>query len=238
MPKTIDELFRLIRKHLLLLAIAPLAIFGSLFLVRIRTFLIEKILPLTSKETVWLGLLLLLYLFVLSIAYIYSLRKKITDLKPQAEPSTPWKFHEKITLGIGDYYDVLTKHGDKYFKITLKDISKKNMPPPYESDHTPDEIQVDVATVSFDPGYIVPGSRIKQLQKLPFFNEDCFDMSKIENGEEERYSAFLFKTEYIHGGEFFFRCYVDHINPIKKEVELNIYFIWENNPNKSEKETI
>ena len=126
----------------------------------------------------------------------------------------------------------MTKHGEKYIKITLKDISKKNMPPPYESDRIPDEILTDVATLGFSHGIMLtPGYRVKKVETSHFFDEYCFDMSKIENYEEDRYSVFFFHTEQVSGGEFFFRCFVDHINPIKKEVELNIYFIWTNDSN-------
>ena len=157
------------------------------------------------------------------------------NLEDQLDRSMlPWKFHEKISLSIGAYHDVLTKHDKPFIRITLKDISRKNMPPPYESDHMPDEIKTDVATLGFSNGFMVtPGSRIKKVETSPFFDEYCFDMSKIENDEEDRYSVFFFKTEHVSDGEFFFRCFIDHINPTKKEVELNIYFIWTNDSNKA-----
>lgn len=145
----------------------------------------------------------------------------------------PWKFNEKISLGINAYHDVLTKNGEKFFRITLKDISRKNMPPPYESDHIPEEILADVATVSFSHGFMFThGSRVKKVETSPIFDDYHFDMSKIENDEEGRYSVFFFKTENVSDGEYFFRCFVDHINPTKKEVELSLYFIWTNDSNK------
>lgn len=139
---------------------------------------------------------------------------------------THWKFHKKITLGIGSYHDLPTKRGDKFLRITVKDISRQDMLPPYESDSTPDEIKTEVATVGFEPGFFVyPGSRIKKLKTSPFFNEECFYMPKNQS-QEAMYSVFFFHTEHVTDGEYFFRCFVDHINPVKKEVDLNIFFIW------------
>ncbi len=195
--------------------------------------------------------LLVFALLSASLAFLLFRSKKIikspSDKHPNTDKETynkenledqfkrsmlPWKFHDKISLSIGAYHDVLTKHGKPFFRITLKDISRKNMPPPYESDHTPEEITTDVATVGFTHGFMLAhGSRIKKVETSPFFDEYCYDMTKIENDEEDRYSVFFFKTEHVDDGEFFFRCYVDHINPIKKEAELNIYFIWTTNSN-------
>ena len=110
----------------------------------------------------------------------------------------------------------------------MKDISQQAMLPPYESDSTPDEIKTEVATVGFEPGFFVyPGSRIKKMKTSPFFNEECFYMPKNES-QEAMYSVFFFHTEHVTDGEYFFRCFVDHINPVKKEVDLNIFFIWLN----------
>jgi hypothetical protein len=137
-----------------------------------------------------------------------------------------WKFHKKITLGVGSYHDVLTKHGDKFLRITLNDISQQDMPPPYESDSIPAEIKTQVATLCFDPGFFIYlGSRVKKITTSPFLNEECFYMPKNEN-QEAAYSVFFFHTEHVADGEQFFRCFVDHINPVKKEVDINIFFIW------------
>jgi hypothetical protein len=138
----------------------------------------------------------------------------------------PWKYHKIITLSIGAYHDVFTKNGDKFFRITLKDISQQDMPPPYESCPAPDEIKTEVATVGFDPGFFIfHGSRVKKVATSHFSNEDCFYMCKNE-AQEPAYSVFFFHTEHVADGEQFFRCFVDHINPVKKEVDLNIFFIW------------
>lgn len=137
-----------------------------------------------------------------------------------------WKYHDKITLSLGAYHDIKTKNGDKFFRIVLKDISQRDMPPPYDYDSVPAEIQTEVATIGFEPGFFIyPGSRVKKVATSPFFNEECFYMPKNES-QEASYSVFFFHTEHVTDGEQFFRCFVDHINPVKKEVDINIFFIW------------
>lgn len=166
------------------------------------------------------------FLILLLVVRHFALEKKKEILLPVN--LLPWKFHDKIILSIGAYHDVLTKKGEKFVRITFKDISQQNMPPPYESpDSTPDEIKTEVASIGFTPGYFVShGYRVKKISTPPFLNEDCFYMCKKENDEISD-SAFLFNTEHkVY--EYFFRCYVDHINPAKKEVELDIFFIWLN----------
>lgn len=177
-----------------------------------------------------LAVLLLSYWIILLREKNSALRSKVDSTENKSISNTNelthWKFHNKITLGIGSYHDLLTKRGDKFLRITVKDISQQDMLPPYESDSTPDEIQTEVATIGFEPGYFVyPGSRIKKLKTPPFFNEGCFYMPKNES-QEAMYSVFFFHTEHVTAGEYFFRCFVDHINPVKKEVDLNIFFIW------------
>lgn len=189
-------------------------------------------LSLTESQISTIRIVGIPWLLVIALVLIHHLvvREKISLIGLH-----PWKFHGKVTLSIGAYHDVFTKKGEKYFRITLKDISQKKMPPPYEStDRVPDEIKTDVATIGFDPGFFVRhGSRIKKIEAASFTtNEDCFIMSRNEH-EEEPYSIYFFRTEDVSGGEQFFRCFVDHINPAKKEVELNIYFLWLNNSNEA-----
>ena len=140
----------------------------------------------------------------------------------------PWKFHEKVTLSIGSYHDVFTKNGDKFFRITLKDISQEDMPPQYESpDNIPEEIKTDVATIGCTSHFLYQGFRVKKVCEYGFSNEECFHIPKHDY-QEESDSIFFFKTEHVNDGEFFFRCFVDHINPAKKEVEFDIFFLWLN----------
>lgn len=174
-----------------------------------------------------LPLLILLtgtFIVLLSVVRHHKKYKSKTN-NAESDMQQDWKVHQKIKLSVGEYYDVLTKNGDKFFRITLKDISQRDMPPPYESNGVPEEIKTEVATIGFNPGFFIsPGSRIKKVPPTPFFNEECFYMSKNES-EETAYSVFFFHTEHVSGGAQFFRCFVDHINPVKKEVDLNIFFI-------------
>lgn len=217
--------------------LTPTLATGGLFL---PNFLNTIDLPLSKEASLLLRISLSLtpllvgtFLILLLVIRHFSLEKKKEILLPVNVP--PWKFHDKIILSIGAYHDVLTKKGEKFIRITLKDISQTDMPPPYESDQVTNEIKTEVATIGFDPGYFVShGYRVKKIPTPPFLNEDCFYMCKNED-QEESHSVFFFKTEPVLDGEFFFRCFVDHINPAKKEVELNIFFIWLNHPiNKGE----
>lgn len=209
---------------------APLSISSLFFPNFLKTIGME----LTPEASLYIRLVLpLLILLTGTLTVLVLVVRRLKKYKAKTNNAEGdiqqyWKYHKEITLGVGSYHDVLTKHGQQFIRITLKDISKKYMPPPYESDSIPDEIETDVATIGFSHGFMLtPGSRIKKIETSPFFDEYCFDMSKIENNEEDRYSIFLFRTEQISDGDFFFRCYVDHINPAKKEADLNIFFIWQ-----------
>ena len=225
-----DTMKKLLRFLIPLIATGTMAALYLIFEVRIL-----QLLSTWPKETQPQNLLRIT--LGLASLLIMGLSYWILELKGQRKTdiaynhltlsTLPWKYHDTITLSVGTYHDIFTKHGKQFFRITLKDISRKRMPPPYESDHTPDEIETDVATVGFSHGFMLThGPRIKKVETSPIFDEYCYNMSKIENDEEDRYSVFFFKTEHVDDGEFFFRCYVDHINPVKKEVELNVYFIW------------
>lgn len=140
----------------------------------------------------------------------------------------PWKLHEKVTLGLGDYYDVMTKNGEKFFRISLKEISQQTMPSAYVFNPQPVETITEVATIGFDPGFFINhGSCVKQITLGHIQNEDCFYMSK-DSFHEEKSSVYFFKTESVTDGGHFFRCFVDHINPSKNEIELNVFLIWLN----------
>jgi hypothetical protein len=141
-----------------------------------------------------------------------------------SENLQPWKLHEKITLQIGNYYDVLNSDNKKSIRITLKEISKQMMPLPYTNigKGTHDLIEADTATISFDDFLsILPCQAVKPILVTMPFTESLFIFSKNANSEEAN-SVFSFSTE---GHEQFFRCYVDHINPAKQEAEIDVYFL-------------
>ena len=62
------------------------------------------------------------WLCVVALALIHYLvvREKNSSLNLRT-----WKLHEKITLQMGNYYDVLNEDGKKVIRITLKEISKQ-----------------------------------------------------------------------------------------------------------------
>lgn len=161
------------------------------------------------------------WLCVVALALIHYLvvREKNSLLNLQ-----PWKQHEKKVLSVGQYFDVLTKDGKKSIRITLKEISKQMMPLPYTNigKGTHKQIEAETATLSFDDFLsILPGQAVKPIPVTMPYTESSFIFSKNANSEEAN-SVFSFATE---GHEQFFRCFVDHINPAKQEVEIDVYFL-------------
>lgn len=76
-----------------------------------------------------------------------------------------WKFYETITLTIGEYYEI-KKGNDLILKITLIDISKEKMPPPYvcipqSESHN---IDTEAAILSFYPPFVYPGRCVKNIE--------------------------------------------------------------------------
>jgi hypothetical protein len=139
----------------------------------------------------------------------------------------PWKLHEKITLSIGDKYDVFNKDGKKILRITLKNISEQEMPVPYDIpvNHRPKTYNTETATLCVDPSFFVyHGSYTKRILTDPLTDDGLFALTKHSN-VEVNHSIFFFNVAYTTENEQLFRCLVDHINPAKKEVELDIYFL-------------
>ncbi len=161
------------------------------------------------------------WLCVVALALIHYLvvREKNSLLNLQ-----PWKLHEKVKLTIGNYYDVTDKENNKIIRITLKETSRQMMPLPYTNigNGTHTQIEADTATLIFDDFLsILPCQAVKPIPVAMPFNECSFIFSKNSNSEEAN-SVFSFVTE---GYEQFFRCFVDHINLAKQEVEIDVYFL-------------
>jgi len=123
----------------------------------------------------------------------------------------------------------MTKNGEKFFRITLKEISQQEMPSAYVFNPEPVKSITEVATIGFDPGFFINhGACVRKIILPHVPNEECFYMCK-DAFYEEKHSVYFYKTVNVSDGGHFFRCFVDHINPSKKEVELNIFLIWLNN---------
>lgn len=141
-----------------------------------------------------------------------------------SKSSQIYKLHEKVTRPIGCYYDVLDNKGNKILRITVKDITKQSMPDPHSNLTKISQKQTDMdsVTLSFDPFLTVyPGQAVKFLPIQKPISESLFALSK-KIYQEELQSVFFFNTEH---NEQFFRCYVDHINTAKQEVEIDVYFL-------------
>lgn len=140
------------------------------------------------------------WLFFFSLALIHYL---VVRDKNASTILQPWKFHEKITLSIGSYHDVFTKNGDKFFRITLKDISRRDMPPQYESpDNIPKEIKTDVATIGCTSHFMYQGFRVKKVCEYGFSNEESFHIPKHDY-QEESDSIFSLKLSMLMMENFF-----------------------------------
>lgn len=179
-------------------------------IIKLPTILLE-ISSMRAVLTPWL------ILFAVSLMFYFAHRSSSKGLQT-------WKQHEKVNLAVGSYYDLRDREGNKIMRITLKDISKQLMPLPYsnigKSSHK--RIEAETATLSFDDIIsIIPGQAVEPITVSKPFTESSFTFSKNANSEEAN-SVFSFTTE---GHEQFFRCFVDHINPTKQEVEIDVYFL-------------
>lgn len=202
-----------------LVAGAALALIGgtlslSLWASKIGLTLTEpQISAISTVGTPWL------LLVAFALIHYLVLREKNASLALQ-----PWKFRGKKVLTIGEKYDVFDNDGNKFTRITLKEISKQLMPEPYIKlgDSPQKYVETETATFSFDPmGFVYPGQGVKSLPINEPYSESIFVLGKNMYSEEV-HSVFFFSTQ---GHELFFRCFVDHINSAKQEVELDVYFL-------------
>lgn len=158
-------------------------------------------------------------LVALALIHYLILREKNASRNLQ-----PWKYRDKKTLTVGEKYDVFDDDGNRFTRITLKEISKQLMPEPYiRVGNSPQKhIETETATFTFDPmGFMCPGQGIKSLPISEPYSESIFVLGKNMYSEEAN-SVFFFSTQ---GHELFFRCFVDHINSSKQEVDLDVYFL-------------
>ncbi|MCD6366814.1 MAG: hypothetical protein J7L46_04660 [Bacteroidales bacterium] len=164
----------------------------------------------------WIMFLGLLSVYVLSLRFYRSTK----NLKS-------WRFDKKITLNVGDYFDVKTEN-DYPLRIELKKISKEQMPPPYICipESKDNEIKTETATVMFSPAFIYPGRCVKKVENNHSGSfEETFIMPKYQTPEEDL-SVFFFNVTNSTNGARFFRCHIEHINPNKQQVELDVYYLW------------
>lgn len=160
-----------------------------------------------------------LFVFALALIHYLVVREKNSSLALQ-----PWKFHEKKILPIGEKYDLLDANGNKVVRIILKEISIQMMPEPYTNllKSTQKQIETEAATLAFDQLLSVfPGQAVKVIPPPKPYTESIFALAK-NNHQEDIHSVFFFSTL---GQEQFFRCFVDHINPTKQEVEIDVYLL-------------
>jgi len=145
--------------------------------------------------------------------------------KKSSQNLQPWILHEKKRLLIGEYHDVFDKEDNKIARITLKKISNQLMPEPYINltKTTQKQIEAETATLCFDEVLSVyPGQCVKHIPASSPYTENLFALSK-NSTDEDMHSVFFYHT--YGKGLYFFRCFVDHINSTKQEVEIDVYFL-------------
>ena len=142
----------------------------------------------------------------------------------------PWIFHEKVTLTVGEYQEIKT-NSNLLIKISCKEIRKEKMPPPCmcipQSDTLKSfyDVDTEVAIISIIPQFVCPGPAVKRLEVSPTSNEESFAMGQWQDSGEYS-SLFFFNIENSQKGPRFFRCFVNHINPNKQQVELSVFYLW------------
>jgi hypothetical protein len=167
----------------------------------------------------WIMFLGLLLVYILSLRFYRSSK----NLKS-------WIFDQKITLTIGEYFDIKTER-DHPLRIELRKISKEQIPPPYICipNSKENDIKTETATVIFSPSFVYPGRCVKKIENQSGTFKETFVMPKYQIPQtEEDSSVFFFNVTNSINGARFFRCYVEHINPNKQQVEFEVYYLWVN----------
>lgn len=127
----------------------------------------------------------------------------------QLPSSAAEMIHEKVTLSIGDYYDLKTKH--RTIRITFKDI--------IESDFNSGLIAVNKELaarlhINMGGGVVFGGKETIQHDT----NEYLVPVKLLDAAEEPR-SVYYFYTSEIQS--VFFRVFLEHLNAHSKQAELN-----------------
>lgn len=205
-----------------------LAVFGTIggILYLSKTALSISLGILTSPAQTWTIIVLAL---VLIIIYIRSRKQNTLYINNNIK-----KVHKTITLAINDYQEIELRSGHT-FKIELKEIKKDTINYPYLIiNGEKEKKEKEVAVLNFDRMYLLyPGRCVKQIDENEINEGMTFCMPKYTSFSEEDVSVFSFSITNTYDDMNFFRCLVKHINPVKQEVELDVYYL--QSPNNNEK---
>jgi len=183
-----------------------------------KTALSFSIAILTSPAQTW-GILVL----ALAVMLVYF---RLRNQNNSYHQNNFFKIHKVITLAINDYQEIELKPGHT-FKIELKEIKKDIISYPYLVVNGKNENkEKDVAVINFDRMFpLSPGSCVKQINENEINEGMTFSMPKYTSFSEEDVSVFSFAITNTYDDMNFFRCLVKHINSIKQEVELDVYYL-------------
>ncbi len=192
------------------------AIGGILFLS--KTALSFSIAMLTAPAQTW-GILVL----ALVVIFVYF---RLKNPRNSYQKNDFYKIHKTLTLAINEYQEIQLKPGHT-FKIELKEIKKDIISYPYLVVNGKNENkEKDVAVINFDRMYpLSPGNCVKQIDENEINEGMTFSMPKYTSFNEEDVSVFSFAITNTYDDMNFFRCLVKHINSVKKEVELDVYYL-------------
>lgn len=207
------------------IALAVLGTIGGILYLS-KTALSISLAILTSPAQTWTIIVLALTLIII---YIRSRKQNNFYINNNIK-----KVHKKITLTINDYQEIELRSGHT-FKIELKEIKKDTINYPYLIvNGEKEKKEKEVAVLNFDRMYpLYPGRCVKQIDENEINEGMTFCMPKYTSFSEEDVSVFSFAITNTYDDMNFFRCLVKHINPVKQEVELDLYYL--QSPNNNEK---
>jgi hypothetical protein len=199
------------------LALATLGAIGGILYLS-KTALSFSIAILTSPAQTW-GILIL----VLAVIFVYF---RIKNQSNSYDKNDIYRVHKVIILAINDYHEIELKPGHA-FKIELKEIKKDIISYPYLVINGKNENkEKDVAIINFDRIFpLSPGNCVKQLDENEINEGTTFSMPQYKSFSEEDVSVFSFSITNTYNDINFFRCLVKHINSVKQEVELDVYYL-------------
>lgn len=174
----------------------------------------------TLREPASTGLVLVLVLVVL---FLYHRAKKYSRSEIVTKDS--YEFSEKVKLSVGDYQNVKMKTGNS-FKIQLEDISQEEVPRQTMPGAIPSVEKTAAISFNLIDDLLKHGKCVKYLEvEYSVSNDKKTFIMPVHNVnfDEEDDSVFFFKVIEPKGKLLFFRCFVEHINIVKKEAEVSIY---------------
>lgn len=218
LTKTLKTIFSDVRQAVVgVIVVAVIGAIGGILYLS-KTALYFSIAILTSPAQTW-GILVL----ALVVLFVYF---RLKNPRNSYQKSDVYKIHKSLTLSINDYQEIELRPGHT-FKIELKEIKKDIISYPYLVVNGENENkEKDVAVINFDRMYpLAPGKCVKQIDENEINEGMTFSMPKYTSFSEEDVSVFSFAITNTYDDMNFFRCLVKHINSVKQEVELDVYYL-------------